>query len=56
MVSGKVWKDLVQTRGQERDYEKLVANRMFTKFEGVDRVAQDPDIKKKDGTQPKKYW
>jgi len=44
------------TPGQERDYEKLVANRMFTKFEGVDRVAQDPDIKKKDGTQPKKYY
>ena len=44
------------TPGQERDYEKLVAQRALTKFEGVDRVAQDPDIKKKSGTQPKKYY
>ena len=44
------------TPGQERDYEKLVANRALAKFEGVDRVAQDPDIKKKSGTQPKKYY
>ena len=44
------------TPGQERDYEKLVADRALAKFEGVDRVAQDPDIKKKSGTQPKKYY
>ena len=86
------------TPGQERDYEKLVANRMLSKFEETDleekskglwhnirmkrkagkpkakpgekgypgpgafdrasedRVAQDPDIKKKSGTQPKKYY
>ena len=47
----------IVTPGQERDYEKLVANRMFTKFESAMRgVAQDPDIKKKSGTQPKKYY
>ena len=44
------------TPGQERDYEKLVAQRALTKFESMDRVAQDPDIKKKSGTQPKKYY
>jgi hypothetical protein len=33
-----------------------VADRALAKFEGVDRVAQDPDIKKKSGTQPKKYY
>jgi len=45
----------VTTPGQDRDYDKLVANRMLQKYEQVE-VAQDPEIAKKSGTQPKKYY
>ena len=50
----------IKTPGQVRDYAKFVDDRKFQKFEEVDieedRVAQDPDIKKRSGTQPKKYY